>query len=350
LEDVPSHSTKRWELVVGVIVLGALTGGCKDDAGEELGDVIARQTIGPEGGSIAGGGITLEVPVGALTAETELEIRTSKADLSVGDFKQSGGARAIFPDGLILRLPATLTYAGGPESPAVLFEQDGLTVAAIGTRAFVNELGTVAIAEAGTQLTTMIEPMLGPTLQDAGTPWRDTVHFKAALTESPRLNLALTIYDMSGAYEKPLNGAGEGDCGFKLENVLGGSLAAGCADGPLTATVRVTSAEVEFDVVPFLAGKLDTPVTVGVVGGNDDLAYQLGFFSFDTSPCFQETCSGRGTCEVQGDTAVCVCDDGYAANGLACDCVPQCAGRQCDPRPRLPTLLASAGSDGRGVD
>src|SRR5690606_41354467 len=102
-----------------------------------------------------------------------------------GSCRRSGGAGAPSPQGWTRRLPATPPAAGGPESPAVLFEQDGLTVAAIGTRAFVNELGTVAIAEAGTQLTTMIEPMLGPTLQDAGTPWRDTVHIKAALTESP---------------------------------------------------------------------------------------------------------------------------------------------------------------------
>jgi hypothetical protein len=94
--------------------------------------------------------------------------------------------------------------------------------------------------------------------------------------------------------------------------------------------VRVSSDVLDFDIVPFLAGKMETPVTVGVVMGGDEIAYQLGFFSFDTGACFNETCSGVGTCVLGGDgSASCDCIEGYAPEGLDCVCVPQCGGRVC---------------------
>jgi hypothetical protein len=172
--------------------------------------------------------------------------------------------------------------------------------------------------------------MIGASPDQAGQAIRDLVHLKLGVSETPRLNLALTVYDPQDYYDKPLNGSNEGDCGFKLENVLGGSLLAGCSDSPLSSTVRVTSDEVEFDIVPFLAGKMEVPVVVGLVAGSDELAHQLGFFSFDTSACYGETCSGRGMCQPTGDSgAECLCDPGYAPNGLECECVPQCEGRSC---------------------
>ena len=55
-----------------------------------------------------------------------------------------------------------------------------------------------------------------------------------------------------------------------------------------------------------------------------------GFFSFDTSPCYSETCSGYGTCEVQGENASCLCNEGYApGEELSCVCVPDCSGKEC---------------------
>jgi hypothetical protein len=92
----------------------------------------------------------------------------------------------------------------------------------------------------------------------------------------------------------------------------------------------VTSAEVQYDVTPYQSGKLATPVVVGMIGGSDELAFQLGFFAFDTSPCYGENCSEVGTCEVVGDQAACTCPDGFAPGAeLTCDCVPDCAGRAC---------------------
>jgi hypothetical protein len=302
---------------------------CKETE-DAKGDLIARQTIGPDGGTLAGGGIRLEVPANAVTADTDFELRTANLDLSVRDYVQDGGSYALYPESLHLRLPAALEFTGAGNDSSVLFVQDGLTVAASGSLAWINELSTFARSSEGTALTTVLEPELGRTPDQAGGAHRDMAHFRVQTSETPRLNLALTIYDVEHYYAKPLNGNGEGDCGFELDTVAGGSLSAGCAAGPLTAEIGVTSAEVAFDILPYQAGKMETPVVVGVVGGSDELAYQLGFFSFDTSPCYAENCSNSGTCEVQGDAPVCTCIDGYEPGPeLTCNCVPQCGGREC---------------------
>lgn len=306
-----------------------LPAGCKDDAAAK-GDVIARATIGPDGGMLAGGGIELVIPAGALTADTDIELLTSSRDLTARDYVQQGGAMELTPEGLGLRLPAELKFTGASDDSVAMFVQDGLTVAGAGSSVWVNELGVIALASEGMRMTEMFEPMLGSSPTQPGMTFRDVAHFRVGLTNTPRFNVALSIYDFGQAYDKALNGTGEGDCGFELGGVQGGSLSAGCSDGPLTAKVGVTSAEIEFDVTPFQSGKLETPVVVGVIGGSDELAYQLGFLSFDTSPCYAETCSDYGTCEVQGDAAVCNCMEGFApGEDLSCVCVPDCAGRQC---------------------
>jgi len=306
---------------------------CYERKPEEKGDLIAAQTIGPMGGTLAGAGITLDVPPGAVTADTEFELRTANRSLSVRDYEQSGGAYALWPEAFKLRLPAELSFAEAPDPAAVLFVQDELTVAAHGSSAWINELGAFAIAREGTPAVTMLEPPLGATPDEAGAPLRDLAHLRVGVSDTPHLNLALSLYDVAQHYTKPLNGNGDGDCGLQVEGqtVIGGSLSLACSnDPPLTGQVGVTSAEIQFDVVPNQSGKLEMPVVVGVVAGSDELAYQLGFFSFDTSPCYGETCSDQGTCEVSGDTPQCVCNPGHApGDGLTCDCVPQCDGREC---------------------
>jgi hypothetical protein len=304
--------------------------GCYENDGKDKGDLIAAQTIGPDGGTLEGAGIRLVVPANAVTADTDFELRTASLDLSVRDYVQNGGSYALYPESLHLRLPAELSFSGAGQDASVLFVQDGLTVAASGSLAWINELSTFALSSEGTPVTTVLEPELGRSPDQAGAAHRDLAHFRVQTAETPRLNLALTIYDLEQYYMKPLNGSGEGDCGFELGTVAGGSLGAGCASGPLTAEIGVTSAVVAFDVTPYQAGKMETPVVVGVVGGSDELAYQLGFFSFDTSPCYAESCSNYGTCEVQGDAPVCTCNAGYEPGPeLTCNCVPQCSGREC---------------------
>ncbi len=316
-------------LLASVMLAGA---SCYENDKKDPGDLIASQTIGPEGGTLAGAGIALEVPEHAVTAETEFELRTAKLDLSARDYVQDGGSYALYPESLHLHLPAELSFTGAGDDKTLLFVQDGLTVAAQGSSGWINELATFALASEGTPVTTVLEPVLGGTPDDAGAAIRDTAHIRVMTSETPRLELALTIYDTQQYYDKPLNGSGEGDCGFRVvgNSVSGGSLADGCASGPLTARIGVTSAEVGFDILPDQAGKMEEPVVVGMVAGSEELAYQLGFFSFDTSPCYAESCSNYGVCEVQGDQAVCTCNDGYEPGPeLTCECVPQCGGREC---------------------
>ncbi|MEJ2434256.1 MAG: hypothetical protein P8Y53_14260, partial [Pseudolabrys sp.] len=51
----------------------------------------------------------------------------------------------------------------------------------------------------------------------------------------------------------------------------------------------------------------------------------------DVDPCFGVTCSGHGSCALQDGQAACACEDGYLANGLACepDATGPCAGVDC---------------------
>lgn len=326
---------RRLGLLAGAWLLAT---GCKDESGDE-GEVLATEAIGPDGGSITARGLTVTIPPGALSAETEIEIRTTSENLAsalpTGGYERASEPLALFPDGLQLKLPARASYEDPADGAVALYEQDRLTVASRGAGAFVNELGTIMLAtrvegeEGGPPGIEVAEPEMSMTFDEPGAAIRDVARFRMSPSDTPRLNLVFTIYDPAGFYEKPLNGTGEGDCGFKFENVRGGSLTTSCAEGPVSGQIRVTSSEVEFDVVPFLAGKMEEPVTVGVIAGGEDLAHWVGFFSFDTGPCYAENCSGRGTCEVEGGQAACVCDEGFAPEGLECVCVPQCDGVQC---------------------
>ena len=47
-------------------------------------------------------------------------------------------------------------------------------------------------------------------------------------------------------------------------------------------------------------------------------------------PCDGIDCSGFGECEVQDDEAVCICYEGYAAEGLTCVELPECSARTCN--------------------
>lgn len=308
-------------LAAGIGTVGCQAG--KEDPGE----LLVSKMIGPEGGSISGGGLSLTFPPFALGTETEIEIRSSKVDLSAADFKMQDTARALLPAGLSLRLPVALNFSG---AKAVLFQQDELTVAALGATGYLNELSIVAAASAGTPRITTAMPVLGASPEAAGAALRDQAHFQMQVQDTPEMDLSLTIYDTAQAYDRSLNGSGSGECGFRLEPTLtGGSLAGGCNEGFVTATVRTSSQAVDFDVTPFLSGNMTTPVTVGVVAGGPAIAYQLGFFAFDTSPCYDETCSGNGVCVANGSEATCDCIEGYAAQDLTCVCVPQCDGREC---------------------
>jgi hypothetical protein len=317
-----------------VAAMASLVPGCKDDT-PDPGELLVTAMIGPEGGQLAGAGVTLTVPPRAVTTDTLFELRAAGDNLSASSYRQSGGAYKLYPEALRLALPATLTFSEGPDNPAVLFQQDGMTVAGNGLTTYINELGLIAVATAGVRLTNADAPAFAPTPETA-TVIRDAIHFDLQVTDTPRVNVVLTLYDFDDVHALDLNGmSSEGDCGFQLEMVTGASLSAGCTEGPLTAQLRVTSPTVGFDAVPFQAGKVSPAVPVGVIAGGEDLSYFLGFVAFDTSPCYEETCQGNGVCMVDAAGAgACVCDPGFAvdaADPFTCNCVPVCDPPECGP-------------------
>lgn len=315
---------------MSILLLGTLAlFGCKDETPPE-GELLVSARIGPEGGMLEGEGVRLVVPPGAFTTEQDLQLRTSTENLSAADYRQSGPAMALYPAGLGLALPAELTFNSGPSEPAVLFQQDGLTVAGNGLTTYVNELGPIAVAGAGTPVVTLGEPLLSTTPEQVGAVIHDTAAMRINAQDVSRVQMVMTAYDFAGAYTRPLNGMSSGDCAFRLENVTGASLSGGCSEAATTASLTVNGGAVGFDAVPFLVGKVDTPVTVGVIVGGEEISHFVGFFGFDTSACFEETCSGRGVCNPDVEGGACVCDDGFAPGpDLTCVCVPQCEGREC---------------------
>lgn len=124
---------------------------------------------------------------------------------------------------------------------------------------YIGAFGTVAGANAGPVMTTIEEPTLvaTPDEADAAAPSVDVLHFKLTPTGLPFVDVVLSAYDLRGEHNRDLNGGAH--CGFKIENVVGGSIATGCTRGLATATITPDSSVIEFDAVPFLIGKVDTP-------------------------------------------------------------------------------------------
>lgn len=103
-----------FDVVIALAV--CLVVGCSSDpteeGGVEPGEVLASETIGPDGGtiSVAAEGILLVVPAGALTDEIEITIETSAAQAD----GMIGAAYRFLPEGLSFATEATLTldFAG----------------------------------------------------------------------------------------------------------------------------------------------------------------------------------------------------------------------------------------------
>ena len=113
--------------------------------------------------------------------------------------------------------------------------------------------------------------------------------------------------------------------------MLGASKIGGCALNVSSGVLALSAPQATIEVQPFLIGKLERPVIVEVQVGTGDLVVSAGYFAFNTSGCFLESCAGHGTCMESGGKASCVCAEGYDTleDPLRCDCVPQCDGRQC---------------------
>ncbi|NVB42370.1 hypothetical protein G6O69_31395 [Pseudenhygromyxa sp. WMMC2535] len=334
-------------LTARVLLCSALTLGVAWLAGsacaQEEDKELARALIGPEGGSLSGAGFTVEIPAGALRAETEIVLTQVGRDISVNDYAQRGSAVLLEPEGLRLDLPAVVSVNADVDGTSLLVQANEQTTAYPGVSAYPEYLGAMALADTGLPTLTLLEPELGSSPSSPAGSHVDNLHFDLELDGTHRVDVVLTAWDYSGA-QRVLNG--EGHCGFKVVQLEGGSLTTGCASGSLTASINSAGDQLSFDVLPFLAPALDEPVSVGVLIGDGELNYALGTFSFKTGDCYLEECSGHGTCESDG-TPGCVCDEGYAPpedDALSCLCVPQCDGRQCGSN----SCGGSCGSCGEG--
>ena len=311
--------------LVAVFAGWGIGGGCSGSDAEEL----ARAVIGPDGGTISAEGISVEIPAGAVPVDTEFVINRVDDSLSVSDFSQAGDTFAIEPADLRLFLPATVTLTGSADGHSVLAEANDKTVAHAGNVAYVEYVGRVALATSGSQTIGLVTPEeLGSKPTSPSGDYVDNLHFEFELEGTHRIDLTFTAWDFGGE-QTVLNG--NGHCGFKIAQLEGGSITTGCATGELTASINAAGSFVSFDVLPLHAPALDAPVSVGVIAADDDLGYNLGYFSFETGNCYLEECSGQGTC-VDNGSPQCECDEGYAPpadDPLSCFCVPQCDGRSC---------------------
>lgn len=314
------------------LAAAALLPGCQDTS-------AVYALIGPEGGELAlEEGPTIKIPAGALATTRQIVIRPVDDDLGRGTFKQSGGAYRLEPTDLDLRIPAEVTFAGdAPEQPTVLWRRgEGRVVshAAADDRAlaYIGGLGVIALAAGGDLAGAVDEPKLARVPGDVNydAPLVDIAQVKVSPKGAQQLDIGFTIYDPKGMSNRPLNGEGSRYCGLKFAGVQGGSIVAGCSGGFSTGSVSVNSTQVTVDAVPFLLGKIDGAVLVEVQVGSGDLAHSVGYLPFVTGACYLESCSGHGICDSSSGAAACMCDEGYApGEGLVCNCVPNCDGRNC---------------------
>ncbi|PRP98095.1 hypothetical protein ENSA5_30800 [Enhygromyxa salina] len=258
---------------------------------------LARAWIGPEGGAVNGGAVTVDIPAGALASETEIVLYRAEASLTTAGYEQRGDAVTIEPVGLRLALPATVTVTvtESSDDTSVLVAAADRIVAYPGEVAYLEYLGDVALAHGGTPTLTLVAPELGSSPTQPGGDFVDKVHFELELDGTERVDLLFTAWDLDGE-QTLLNG--KGHCGFEVAQLVGGSLTAGCAAGRVTASLNATDDKVSFDLLPHHLVATDAPVSVGVIAGDGELGYSLGYFQFDaqldSGGCQLEECGGAG--------------------------------------------------------
>jgi hypothetical protein len=90
---------------------------------QATGDVLQKsQTVGPAGGTVSGGGATIDIPAGALPADTTITI-TSRAPSSVTlptwtPTQVMGGTFAFGPDNIVFAKPVTITVGLAVNRPS----------------------------------------------------------------------------------------------------------------------------------------------------------------------------------------------------------------------------------------
>ncbi len=303
-------------------------------------NTTADALIGPEGGTLVhDDGVTLIVPPGALSTVRQIIIRPSDEKLSPGGgFEQVGPSYLIEPPSLQFKVPAQLIFDRSiKDRPTVLLKPGERRIIAYSAdddkpTAYIGSLGIVAAAKGGDPVATVDAPTLArtPETTDLASAKVNVGELMVSPVGVTTLDIGFTAFDPTGESQQQLNGDGTAYCGFKFGGVTGASIIGGCSTGNASGSLALNSPQATVQVLPFLIGKLERPVIVEVQLGTGDLAISAGYFAFETSPCFLESCSGKGLCDDTSGTPVCTCDEGYApGEALSCDCVPKCEGKQC---------------------
>ncbi len=116
--------------------------------------------------------------------------------------------------------------------------------------------------------------------------------------------------------------------------IIGLLALAGCLDwGPPTAGDGDSDADFDSDVDSDADpdGSPDAEADSDVAGDADA--------ERPDDPFEGVTCSGHGACFTDGDEAMCVCENGYHAEGPECICTSDCGERECGMDPVCGTLL-----------
>jgi hypothetical protein len=110
------RNLRRW--IYGATLAALVAVACTSSSGSDTSapapvamKEIARQDIGPAGGTITGGAVTIEIPAGALTETKSISINEidPKASALPQSTRLAGALYALLPDDVVFQKPATVT-------------------------------------------------------------------------------------------------------------------------------------------------------------------------------------------------------------------------------------------------
>ncbi len=118
---------------VRLVCIVSLIAGCSNevsasrDAQPADDATVVTGNVGPMGGVVRAGSVTLTIPAGALSAPTDVQIRTSARDLSNEAFTPLGSFFEFSPSGLVFAQPATVEFAlaSRPRGAAIYWTRAG---------------------------------------------------------------------------------------------------------------------------------------------------------------------------------------------------------------------------------
>lgn len=119
-----------WPLLFAVLAMLALMSACGADAGPSGPSIVGQATIGAAGGTVEGGGATLTIPAGALSANTAISIAQAP-DMAPPEGYSAASPIFIFaPDGLVFQKPVEVAIVldGDGTAATIVWSTTGASV------------------------------------------------------------------------------------------------------------------------------------------------------------------------------------------------------------------------------